>query len=105
MLYGMYVYGFARGIPEFMSIRVQTSTFRKRSGTDLVPCIKIIGDANVYGFNPEGAVCRWDHETGESSLAEKTFLETLEFEVAELARRKVKKLQEREGDRNVPGST
>lgn len=91
MLYGMYVYGFARGIPEFMSIRVQTPALRGRSGTNLLPCLKIIGDADFYGFDSQGAVCRWDHETGDCSPVEKTFIEILEFEVMELAARNAKK--------------
>jgi hypothetical protein len=98
MLYGMYVYGFAAGIPDFMNIRIQTAAFRQQSGTNLVPCIKIIGDANLYGFDPEGTLFQWDHETGESVPVKKTFLETLEFEIAELAKRKVKKLQGHAGE-------
>ena len=95
MLYGLYVYGFSRDTPEFMSIRHQTPVFRQHSGTNLVPCLKVICDPDLYGFDPGGVVCRWDHETGECSQVEKTFLEILEFEVAELVKRKVMKLQER----------
>jgi len=94
-LYGLYVYGFGREIPEYMDIRVQTPIFRAESGTNLVPCITIITDANVYGFDPDGVLRRWDHETGECEPVSKTFVEALEFEVAELEARKVKKLQER----------
>jgi hypothetical protein len=93
MLYGLWVYGFAAGIPEHMDIKIQTKAFRDRSGLGLTPCLKIIGDANIYCFNPDGSICRWDHETGACPTEGKTFLEVLDFELSQLADRKNKYAQ------------
>ena len=94
-LYGMYVFGFGPKVPDFMSIRVQTPAFREHSQTDLVPCLQVVSDANLYGFDRTGLLHQWDHETGECLTAEKTFIEALEFGVAALAQRKAQKLKEK----------
>ena len=98
-LYGLYVYGFAKDIPEFMDIRIQTAKFRESSGTKLLPCLKLVGDANVYGFDAGGSVNRWDHETGEINSVGKTFVEILDYELEQLADRKKRKMQERAAPR------
>jgi len=96
MLSGLWVYGFADEAPEFMNILDQTPKVRERTGLELTPCLKIIGDANIYAFTQEGALVRWDHETGEAEPVSGSFLDTLDWELGELAKRQVRMEDERE---------
>lgn len=87
-LYGMFVFGFGNGIPEWMDIRAATPNFRGDSGTNYVPCLKVMGNPDVYCFDPEGRVRQWDHETGEAEIQEGSFLDLFTREVIELRKRK-----------------
>src|SRR5690349_618324 len=42
-LYGMHTMGFAKDIPEWMDIRIQTQRFRVDTGHHVVPFLKVIG--------------------------------------------------------------
>lgn len=99
-LYGMFVHGFGREIPDWMDIRVCTPQFRQHTNTRLVPFLKVLGDADVYCFDEEGAVRRWDHETGEAPVIQKSFLGVFEHEVGELRKRKDRKRSGMAGGRN-----
>lgn len=90
-LYGFFSYGFGQGIPDWMDIRIQTEIFRKEAGSACVPFLKIVGDADVYCFNAEGRICRWQHETGDFESVEESFLELFEREIKDLKERKEKK--------------
>lgn len=94
-LRGMMVYGFAKDIPDFMDIRKQTQEFQERTGLKIVPFFKIIGDADVYCFDDQGQVCRWEHETGATKVIGKSFEEVFSEELAELKRRKERKKAEK----------
>ncbi len=93
-LYGVFVFGLARGIPEWMDIRIQTTLFRENTKTSLVPFLKIVGDANVYCFEQHGSVCRWDHELGRAQPIALNFGEVFAQEIAELRKRKDRKKAE-----------
>jgi hypothetical protein len=93
-LYGIAVYGFAAGIPEFMDIRRQTTEFREFTQTKHVPFMKIMGDANVYCFDETGSISQWDHETGGFDSVTMNFLQVFEVEVKALAERKTRKIAE-----------
>ena len=76
-------------------MRIQTREFKEATQTVLVPFLKVIGDADVYCFDEIQKIRRWDHETGEAKMIEKTFTEVFTYEVAELRKRKDRKLAER----------
>jgi hypothetical protein len=93
-LYGMFVFGFAKDIPDWMDIRIHTRQFREETKTSLVPFLKILGDADIYCFDEHGSVRRWDHETGEAQRVEKSFREVFAHEVEQLRKRKDRKIAE-----------
>jgi hypothetical protein len=93
-LYGIFVFGFSRAIPESMDIRVQTELFRRESGTLYVPCLKRLMDPDIYCFDNEGILRRWDHETQEAAPQDLTFTQLFAQELAELRKRKDRKLAE-----------
>lgn len=77
-----------------MDIRIQTGHFSEMMKGRYVPFLKVIGDANVYCFDENQLVQRFQHETGEMEPVPKKFTEVLDFEVAELRKRKDRKLSE-----------
>ena len=93
-LYGLMAYGFATGVPEWLNMRAQTLAFREETDSRLVPFLRVVGDADVYCFDEQARVCRWDHATGEAPAAGKVFPEVFVFEVAELRKRKDLKVAE-----------
>jgi hypothetical protein len=52
---------------------------------------------NVYCFDPDGAVRRWDHETSEAVIIDKTFVAVFAEELSELRKRKEKMKAEKKG--------
>jgi hypothetical protein len=90
-LYGMFTFNLAEGIPEFMELRAGTKALSESSGQLLVPCLKVIGDANKYCFNKDGRLGLWDHETNEVSSGHGSFFEVLDHELGELQKRKLRK--------------
>lgn len=92
-LYGLEVFGFAADIPEWMDIDIQTNAFTNQTHNDYIPFMKVIGDADVYWFNKKGRIYRWDHELNVFNKVDKSFIELLEYETAELRSRKDKKIQ------------
>jgi len=93
-LYGLAVFGFSFNIPEWMDICIQSNTFTKDVNESYIPFMKIVGDADLYCFNKKGLIYRWDHELDEFNKIDKSFIELLEYEIAELRNRKDKKIQE-----------
>ena len=94
-LYGVMAYGFGAEIPEEMDMRIQTSKFKEATRIALAPFFKVIGDADVYCFDENQKIRRWDHEICQAKMIEKTFTEVFAYEVAELRKRKDRKLGER----------
>ena len=93
-LYGFFVYSFSPECPPWMNIRLETEKFRAGSKTLYVPCLKVMGDPDIYCFDERGLVRRWNHETGEAVPEDKTFTQVFEHEFSELKKRKVRKLAE-----------
>jgi len=100
-LYGLHTMGFGKGIPEWMDIRIQTKKFKTDTGHNVVPFLKVIGDADVYCFDSRGETARWDHETDELKAQGKTFAEVLAYEVGELKDRKERKKAEQAAGGNA----
>ncbi len=63
-----------------------------KMGHTVLPILKVIGDADVYCFNPAGEIRRWMHEEDIFEPFEGSFFDLLEYEFKELdGRRKRKK--------------
>jgi hypothetical protein len=93
-LYAVFVYGFSREAPDWMNLERAVADFRQRTGHPLVPCLKLVGDANIYLFDAAGQIVGWDHETDEIEPYEGSFFDLLDREVGELRQRKNRKLKE-----------
>lgn len=93
-LYGFFVYGFGKDIPEWMDIRLETSKFREKTKSEYVPCLKILGQADVYCFDESAKVRLWNHETDEMAQVQKSFTEIFTQELVELKARKERKKSE-----------
>lgn len=89
-LYGLFVYNATSDIPEWMNIQLNGRSFQQSTGHEVVPFLKVIGDADVYCFTNLGSIVRWEHETNELRPASETFFEVLDFELGELRSRKDK---------------
>ena len=84
-LYGLKVFGIAADIPEVLDIRLQTAELESAGYGGLVPCLQVIGDANMYCFNEAGEIVLWDREVPEESQPiSETFSELLLKEIGEL---------------------
>ena len=90
-LYGMFVYGFAKDIPDWMNMSKEADAFNKNVNPGYFPFLKVIGDADVYCFDRAGMIYRWDHELDEFNKIDMGFNELLEQEVKELKERKERK--------------
>lgn len=91
-LYGLYVYGYTPEIPEWMNLDVAAKEFREMTGHPHVPCLKVIGDADIFAFTPTGDIVQWSHEADEFTPFDGSFFALLEQEVRELRERKDRKL-------------
>jgi hypothetical protein len=94
-LYGFCTFNTAEGIPEFMDIQIITENFRNDTSLDLVPFMKLFGDASRYCFDAKGDIHLWDHGTNEAEPVEKSFFELLDYQLGELKQRKEKMLERR----------
>ena len=92
MLCGFSVYGCSARLPEELDLRVQIPLFRRQTGTQLVPFLKIDNDPDVYCFDGLGKVVRWDHETGRLEQEATSFTELFAIEVEQLRARKDRRI-------------
>ncbi|HVU95284.1 MAG TPA: SMI1/KNR4 family protein [Puia sp.] len=90
-LYALHVYSFSADSPEWLNIHRQAEAFTKNVNPNYVPFLKIVGDADVYCFDKSGSIFQWDHELDQFNKIEKSFNQLLEYEIAELKRRKGQK--------------
>lgn len=90
-LYAVFVYGIGPDVPDWMDLRLAAAKFREDTGHALVPCLKLIGDADLYLFTPDGKIVQWSHETDELTPFAGSFFDLLEREVRDLRERKDKK--------------
>jgi hypothetical protein len=88
------VYGFASDIVEGMDMRRKTALFQQATGTRYAPFLEIIGDADVYCFDETQRILRWRHDESPEVVG-KTFTEVFALELAELRKRKDRKLAEK----------
>jgi len=91
-LYGLHVFGLSRDIQDWMNIDLAAAEFRQQTDHSLVPCLRVMGDADMYLFNAHGRIVRWSHETDELEPFAGGFFELFEQEVRELRQRKDRKV-------------
>lgn len=95
-LYGLYVYAYSEQAPDWMQIGLKADEFAQM-GHKVLPILKIVGDADVYCFDAEGEIQRWQHETDTFEPFKGSFFDLLEYEFKELDERRKRKLAERAG--------
>ncbi len=84
-LYALIVPGISAELPEWLDVREETKRMRESGIMDLVPCLRLRGDADVWCVNREGRIIRWSHEEPEKRREEKVgFGELLMREIREL---------------------
>ena len=91
-LYAVFVYGLAPEIPDWMNIDLAAAEFLSSTGQSRVPCLKIVGDADIYVFDSDGKISQWRHETDEFDPYAGSFFDLLEQEVGQLRQRKDQKV-------------
>lgn len=92
-LYGLFVHALSDEAPEWMQIKVAADEF-KEMGHQVVPFLKVVGDADVYCFNASGRIQRWSHEEDIFEPYDGTFFDVLRYEFLELEDRRKRKLAE-----------
>ncbi len=93
-LYGFFVYGFGKGLPEWMDIRLATPKFREITKSEYVPCLKLLGQPDVYCFDKSAKIHLWHRKANEMTPVEKSFTEIFTQELIELKDRKERKKSE-----------
>ena len=94
-LYGLFTFNLSEDIPEFMDLAANAREFQSRTGIQAVPCLKIIGDADLYCFDEDGNIAQYNHELNQLESEDRSFFELLDDELGELVQRKDKKLAQR----------
>ncbi len=88
-LYGMFVYTFSEEAPDWMKIEVAAKEFEEL-GHNVIPILKVMGDADIYCFNAEGGIVRYSHEEDIFEPYNGGFFDLLKYEVNELESRRLK---------------
>ena len=94
-LYGVFVYTYSKEAPDWMQIENAAEEF-KSMGHQVLPILKVVGDADVYCLNSKGKIQRWSHEEDTFENFDGTFFDLLEFEFKELEERRERKKKETE---------
>jgi hypothetical protein len=91
-LYGIATYAYSDDAPDWMNIKNATAEF-KAMGHNVVPILKVMGDADVYCLNESGGIIRWLHEEGIFESYDGSFFDLLSFELQELEERRKNKIK------------
>lgn len=91
-LYGLHTYTCDADSQAWMRLNDAADEFRLATGLPVIPCLKIIGDADLYCIVADGSLARFDHELGSLDPVDGTFWDVLEVEVRELAERLLRKM-------------
>ena len=92
-LYGVFVYAYSDEAPEWMQLEAAAKEFQEM-GHQVIPFLKVIGDADVYCFDAEGRIQRWFHEGDFFEHYEGTFFDVLRSEFLALEDRRKQKMAE-----------
>ncbi|WP_395740304.1 hypothetical protein [Prosthecobacter sp.] len=90
-LYGLYVYAFSDEAPDWMQVKLATERFQEM-GHQVMPILKVVGDADIYCFNQQGKIQRYSHEEDSFEDYEGGFFDLLRHEFLELEQRRKNKL-------------
>lgn len=93
-LYGLFVYAYSEEAPDWMHIRKAAEEF-KAMGHQVLPILKVIGDADVYCFDSKGNIQQWLHEEDSFRPFDGTFFDLLEQEFKDLDERRKRKKAEK----------
>lgn len=91
-LYGFITYSFNKEAPEWMSIEIATLKF-KEMGHNVIPVLKVLGDADVYCINESSQIVKWSHEDNIFEPFHGNFFDLLEYELKELENRRKMKIE------------
>lgn len=89
-LYGIHTYAYSEEAPEWMSVRGAVAEF-KDMGHNVLPILKVMGDADVYCLSSEGNIVRWSHEEDIFDAFNGNFFDLLAHEIKKLDERRKKK--------------
>lgn len=92
---GIKVYGIAKGIPEFLDIRVRTKELHNEGFNNYIPFLSIIGNGDeIFCFDKNNKIVLLDYyETGEVTPVVGDFSDCLMNQIRELEERKNMKMQ------------
>lgn len=91
-LYAVFVFGVGTDVPDWMNMELAAKDFSERTGRSLVPCMKRVGDADLYLFDEHGKIVQWRHETDELEPFNGSFFDLFESEICDLRKRKDMKI-------------
>lgn len=101
-LRGLLVYSLSLAAPDWLHMREAREEMKKAGAGDLVPFLKILGDADPYCFTPEGKIVIWRHEEPDTpEPVAMSFSETVMHEIHALEERTQRKIR---GEDRQPGS-
>jgi hypothetical protein len=90
-LYGLHSFTPCSSSEDWMRLDYVARNFQEGSGLQCVPILQVVGDANYYCVDMNGAIVRYDHETNGLSVETGDFWSIFEREIVELKSRKVRK--------------
>jgi hypothetical protein len=96
-LYGLFTHALSDEAPEWMQLKVAADEFRNM-GHQVLPFLKIVGDADVYCFDAEGRILRWSHEEDTFERQDGTFFDVLRHEFLEMEDRRKRKAETLAGE-------
>ena len=92
-LYGLQVYGLSAETPEWLDMRQAWEEMSEDGSPELVPFLRIVGDADPYCFTRDGGIVIWRHEEPDDpEMVAATFSECLMKEIRELEERLSRKI-------------
>jgi hypothetical protein len=91
-LYGLHTYTPCATSADWMRLDHAAMKLREATGGFYVPILTIIGDADVYAIDADGAIVRYNHELNELSPIDGGFWTVFEDEISRLKKRKVRKI-------------
>lgn len=93
-LYGFFVHSLSADAPDWMHMETEWRKFSESGFPNLVPFLTIIGDADRYGFTPDGRIVIWRHEEPDDpEIVSDSFSECVMREIRSLEERKERKVR------------
>lgn len=90
-LYGLHTFTASPDSEDWMRINFVANQLHKETGKKVLPVLKVVGDADLYCFNENSELVRFNHELGDFEAIDLGFFELFEREVRELKERTERK--------------